>query len=91
MPPSPKASFEDSVKVYVKKDPEKSANRCSEKFGYDVAGISGYVDPGISGDTMEPYMEFETYNDYPEAAKNNACKVLRWREEHGDEVKGMTE
>lgn len=32
----PKASFEDSVKVYVKKDPEKSANRCSERFGYDV-------------------------------------------------------
>ena len=32
----------------------------------------------------------ETYNDYPESATNNAKKVLRWREEHGDEVKGMT-
>lgn len=32
----------------------------------------------------------ETYNDYPESATNNARKVLRWREEHGDEVKGMT-
>jgi HK97 family phage prohead protease len=32
----------------------------------------------------------ETYNDYPEAATNNAKKVLRWREEYGDEVKGMT-
>lgn len=33
----------------------------------------------------------DSYNDYPESAKNNACKVLRWREEHGDEVKGMTQ
>jgi uncharacterized protein YukE len=32
----------------------------------------------------------ETYNDYPESASNNAKKVLRWREQHGDEVKGMT-
>lgn len=35
-------------------------------------------------------VELETYNDYPESARNNAKKVLRWREEHGDEVKGMT-
>ena len=35
--------------------------------------------------------EFRTYNDYPESAKNNACKALKWREEHGDEVKGMTQ
>jgi hypothetical protein len=27
----------------------------------------------------------------PEAAKNNAKKVLRWREEYGSEVKGMTQ
>lgn len=27
----------------------------------------------------------------PEGARNNARKVLRWRQEHGDEVKGMTE
>ena len=32
----------------------------------------------------------QSYNDYPESAKNNAKKVLRWREEHGDEVKVMT-
>lgn len=35
--------------------------------------------------------EFKTFNDYPESAKNNACKALRWRDEHGDEVKGMTQ
>ena len=34
--------------------------------------------------------ELETYNDYPESAKNNAKKVLKWRDEHGSEVKGMT-
>ena len=36
-------------------------------------------------------IKLETYNDYPESASNNACKVLRWIDEHGrDEVKGMT-
>lgn len=35
-------------------------------------------------------IKFQTYNDYPQSATNNAKKVLRWREEHGDEVKGMT-
>ena len=35
-------------------------------------------------------IKFKTYNDYPQSATNNAKKVLRWREEHGDEVKGMT-
>jgi hypothetical protein len=35
---------------------------------------------------------FESYNDYPKAASENACKVLRWIDEHGrDEVKGMTQ
>ncbi len=33
---------------------------------------------------------FESYNDYPKSASENACKVLRWRDEHKDEVKGMT-
>ena len=36
--------------------------------------------------------KFASYNDYPEEASNNACKVLRWIDEHGrDEVAGMTE
>ena len=34
-------------------------------------------------------VHLETYNDYPQSASNNAKKVLKWREEHGDEVKGM--
>jgi len=41
---------------------------------------------------MEKFKEeFATYNDYPESAKNNACKALKWREKYGDEVKGMTQ
>lgn len=32
----------------------------------------------------------QSYNDYPQAASDNARKVLDWREEHGDEVEGMT-
>ena len=35
-------------------------------------------------------IKFKTYNDYPQSASNNAKKVLRWRDKHGDEVKGMT-
>tara|TARA_R100000988_G_C3990326_1_gene162303 strand:- start:916 stop:1380 length:465 start_codon:yes stop_codon:yes gene_type:complete len=35
-------------------------------------------------------INLETYNDYPQSASNNAKKVLRWRDKHGDEVKGMT-
>ena len=35
-------------------------------------------------------INLETYNDYPESAKNNAKKVLKWREKYGSEVKGMT-
>ena len=34
--------------------------------------------------------DFETYNDYPQEASDNACRVLRWIDEHGrDEVSGM--
>lgn len=36
-------------------------------------------------------IKLETYNDYPDSASSNACKVLRWIDEHGrDVVKGMT-
>jgi len=35
--------------------------------------------------------DFAAYNDYPTSAKNNACKVIKWKEEYGDEVDGMTQ
>lgn len=59
-------------------------------------GCSGYHEH-IYGEDEVGYMpcethEFESYNDYPKAASENACKVLRWIEEHGrDEVQGMTQ
>lgn len=31
-----------------------------------------------------------TYNDYPESASNNAKKAIKWKKEHGSEVKGGT-
>ena len=36
-------------------------------------------------------INLETYNDYPQSASNNAKKVLRWRDKHKGEVKGMTQ
>ena len=40
---------------------------------------------------VKPFdVKLESYNDYPDSASNNAKKVLKWRDEHGDEVKGMT-
>lgn len=66
-----------------------------DELGYDVGTIGGYVDPGVKkkkkDEVIEKSIAFESYNDYPESAKNNACKVLRWRDEHGDEVQGMTQ
>jgi hypothetical protein len=40
-------------------------------------------------DPADDRADAETYNA-PTAARNNARRVLRWREEHGDEVQGMT-
>jgi hypothetical protein len=60
-----------------------------EDLGYDTANLPAYTDQVQTGSTKN--QKFESYNDYPESAKNNACKVLRWRDEHKDEVKGMTQ
>ena len=59
----------------------------TEKFDYEVGGIGGYVDPGVSGNTIskgltKPSM-FESHSDYPESVKNNAKAVLKWVEENG--------
>jgi hypothetical protein len=54
-------------------------------------GKTGFSIHGHSAMMLMSGLEFEeTYNDYPESAKNNAQKVLDWRDEHGDEVEGMT-
>ena len=56
--------------------------------------LAAYYDPQVVGPGSFPLVEYEleSYNDYPEAASKNACKVLRWIDEHGrDEVSGMTQ
>lgn len=35
-------------------------------------------------------VELASYDDYPQAASDNAQKVLNWRKRYGDEVNGMT-
>jgi hypothetical protein len=50
------------------------------------------IDKGVRYQKLtQDVMTFESYNDYPKAARDNACKVLRWRDEYGEnEVDGMT-
>lgn len=64
------------------------------KFLVKKEELRSYYDPQEVGPGSLPLVEYEleSYNDYPEAASNNACKVLRWIDEHGrDEVDGMTQ
>lgn len=65
--------------------------------GYEAIGTkideNGREVPNCVPEKMAEEMmkqEFQSYDDYPESARNNACKALRWREEYGDEVQGMT-
>ena len=70
---------------------ENTPNVEAEKFGYDVGGIGGYVDPGVktgqTGNTISksltPPTLFESHSDYPESVKNNAKAVLKYVEENG--------
>jgi len=63
---------------------------CIKKAEDEFRGMTPSVSDATWSTEAPVSINFETYNDYPEAAKNAACKVLRWRDEHGDEVKGMT-
>ena len=68
-----------------------------EEFDEDsgVTGIALVEQPAIESDWIYFSSQkhiFESYNDYPQKASDNACKVLRWIDEHGrDEVAGMTQ
>jgi hypothetical protein len=54
-----------------------------EDMGYDVSTITGYVDEGIRKKKKKKQEDFETYNDYPEAAVTNAKRALKWADENG--------
>lgn len=53
-------------------------------------GVEEDEPPAADEPADEPAVDADTYA-VPESARNNARKVLRWREEHGDAVAGMTE
>lgn len=59
----------------------------------EILGCEGYHEHKVGdyvGYMACETMEFESYNDYPEAASEAACKVLGWIEKYGrDEVEGM--
>mgnify|MGYP003136646952 CR=1 FL=1 len=50
------------------------------------------TDPSANADDGNQPQTFQQKDSYqvPESAQNNAKKVLRWKDEHGDDVKGMT-
>ena len=59
-------------------------------------GVVGFMPCEKHEDTSDAMLKgvvkenFETYDDYPKEASENACRVLRWIDEHGrDEVSGM--
>ena len=73
-----------------------------DNFGLEDACWEGYEPIGLKDDgspncvplkaAMEMMKEeFQSYDDYPSSVKGNACKAIKWKEEHGDEVKGMTQ
>ncbi len=51
-------------------------------LGYDVSGITGYVDPGIRKKKRKKD-EFASFTDYPQGVKDAAQRVLDWVEENG--------
>lgn len=62
--------------------------------GYEAIGLKENGDPNCVPEKMALEMmkeEFQSYDDYPSSVKGNACKAIKWKEEYGDEVKGMTQ
>lgn len=59
------------------------------KIGEDGREVPNCVPEKMAMEMMK--QEFQSYDDYPSSARNNACKAIRWKEEHGDEVRGMTQ
>ena len=62
--------------------------------GYIAIGLKDDGSPNCVPEKMAIEMmkeEFQSYDDYPSSARGNACKAIKWKEEYGDEVKGMTQ
>jgi len=96
-------SVNKAVKMILELEPSERADAKWQTNPKPVAQIGeqqnnywsltpNYRDSGVTPQRLakDVEVEFESYNDYPESAKNNAQKVLDWREKYGSEVKGMT-
>ena len=59
------------------------------KIGADGREVPNCVPVEMAKEMMK--QEFQSYDDYPSSARNNACKAIKWKEEYGDEVQGMTQ
>lgn len=68
---------------------QEEAERMSSILGCE--GFSTWeLSNGEIGYAPCNYETFESYNDYPQAASESACKVLEWIDKYGrDEVAGM--
>lgn len=101
----PKEDTDYIVDDSIDDDDEGGSNNPMDNYGLEDACWEGYEPIGtkmLDGRevpncvpmeaAMEKFKEeFQSYDDYPSSARNNACKAIRWKEEHGDEVKGMTQ
>jgi hypothetical protein len=68
-----------------KDHPKYNMSSIEEDFSWE-----GYIDDKEQLEMMR--QEFQSYDDYPASVRNNACKVIKWKEEYGsDEVDGMTQ
>lgn len=96
-------SVNKAVKMILELEPSERADAKWQTNPKQVAQIGeqknnywslepNYRDSGVTPTKLakDVEVEFESYNDYPDSAKNNAQKVLDWREKYGSEVKGMT-
>jgi hypothetical protein len=93
---------ETDYEIEGDRDDDGGDNPMDNYAGLEDACWEGYEPIGLKDDgspncvplkaAMEKFKEeFQSYDDYPSSAKNNACKAIRWKEEHGDEVQGMTQ
>jgi len=95
---SEQASFIREVGSYMTTN--EARNRLGLEEQPDLEGM--YGPPAGDGADEEPMdapegavaadaaRTLQSYDDYPQAAVDNAQRALDWREEHGDEVKGGT-
>jgi hypothetical protein len=75
----------DTITTKTRNNPSpstiKNLGMGKEDMDYDN-NLPAYVDQ-VSGETIEKSIEFESYTDYPESARNAAKRALDWVEKNG--------